>query len=941
MSTNRWIKKISIAIISIIAILFIFSYYISYFLNKRLPHVIAEKNDTPYNLKYGDLSFSLFDSSLNLKNVDISPKDSTTIVDSIQATGRIKEINIVGINFIKLVTQKEVSAYSIHIDSPVVNYYLKEKNEKKDTVKTKVGDSFDVSRIKIKNGMFNLLSSSGNKKLVNVSNFNINFEGVKFNERTVSKKIPFKYSSFDIKLDSMSFLIKDRQIVQSKKVHFSNTTFELNDFVMKPLNRNKNKYLPNKTEADLFDVNASLLSFTNMDWGFNNEDKLYFITDKLLLKKPKITIIETDYSRKIDSLSEKINLKKDDANLINVKKFQIEKGKINSLFSDAQTTKYNISNVDLAIEGIKMNDFTRTNEIPIDYNTFKLNLSSMYYRLNHAQTLTASVLNLANSNLILKDFRMKPVVSKKEFKNSYTKSNVLLDIESPILKLSKYKWGLKNEDFYFHTNSIKLNHAIVKIIEQKKDNVINEIKDDKPDKKLFDFNLSVDTIKVDRSIFSSDKIFEFKDLDLTILGVNNVNGKVFNVNEIFFKNPKFTLFTKSKKSNQVKNEVPKKVKRFDNSININKLRLVNAHLQMVPLDGDKSNLILKNIQLDARAIKINQNTVQNNIPFDYKFLELISSGIDYDISPIYKLNTSTIVYKNGNLSLQKLNLKPKVSRINFTKSLAKQSDLYTVSVNKISSKNFSIGFLPSKKLFIKSDVVVFDQLYANIFRSLLPPDDLSKKTLFSEKLRKLKIDLQLKQVNLVQSKLEYEEEAKKTKDVGKLTFSKINTKILNVNSGLNKKSLPDVIVDWNSEFMNGDLKVKWVFNPMNTNEKFNIKGSIVNLPAKNLDPFLVPYFNVSANGKLNKIYFDFDGDDENGNGNFSIHYNDLKVNVLNKEGDKRKFLSSIANAVVKNDSKGELKEQKVENVKRKQDKSFFNFFLACILDGLKKALLII
>lgn len=141
--------------------------------------------------------------------------------------------------------------------------------------------------------------------------------------------------------------------------------------------------------------------------------------------------------------------------------------------------------------------------------------------------------------------------------------------------------------------------------------------------------------------------------------------------------------------------------------------------------------------------------------------------------------------------------------------------------------------------------------------------------------------------------------------------------------------------------MNGDLKVKWVFNPMNTSEKFNIKGSIVNLPAKNLDPFLVPYFNVSANGKLNKIYFDFDGDDQNGNGNFSIHYNDLKVSILNKEGDKRKFLSSIANSVVKNDSKGELKEQKVENVKRKQDKSFFNFFLACILDGLKKALLII
>lgn len=41
-------------------------------------------------------------------------------------------------------------------------------------------------------------------------------------------------------------------------------------------------------------------------------------------------------------------------------------------------------------------------------------------------------------------------------------------------------------------------------------------------------------------------------------------------------------------------------------------------------------------------------------------------------------------------------------------------------------------------MFIKSDLVVFDQLYANIFRSLLPPDDLSKKNNVFRKITKTK-----------------------------------------------------------------------------------------------------------------------------------------------------------------------------------------------------------
>lgn len=940
MFKNPWTKKISIALISIIAILFVLSFYITYFLNNRLPKIIAEKNDTAYNLTYEDLSFSIFNSSLSLKNIEVSPKDSTLIKDSIEATGKVKEINIVGINFYKLITKKEISAYSINVENPSVNYYLRDKKDtiKKDTAQSKVGQSIDVSNVNINDGEFNLFSQSGKKHLANVSNFSIDFDGVRFNERTVGKKIPFKYSEFEVKLDSMFFVIKDRQILRARKVKWNDTDFELDNFTMKPLKMNGKFYVPTDSEADLLDIETPLLSLTKMDWGFTSDDKLYFKTDLIRFKQPKITIVEAKSANKIDKKEIKVKLKKEDAELVNIKKIQIEDGKIQSLFSNAKTVKYAVNNVDLNIEGIKMNDLTRTNDIPIDYKTFRVKLSSMYYRLNEMHMLTASNLDLTEKKLVLKNFKMKPLISKTQFNQKYTKSNTLLDVEVPILTLNNNSWGMRNNEFYFHTSSIKLDEVNVKILDQKNEKVIAKNVDEAAKKFLINFNLGIDTIQVKRSRFIANQKFDFNDVDLTVLGLVNVYGKELNVKHLILKNPKFTLFGQP---NRVAQRDSKTSQDFNDIIKVNKVSLINGHLDMIPFQKKSPNLSLKNIQLTFDEMKVDPTTIQQSIPFTYNSVLLKSSGVDFDMGEVYKLNTSNLQLHNGNLVVNKLTMTPKLSRKAFTNSLKVEADLFTVSVNQLSGNGVRWGISSSKEFYLKSNLFKLNGLYANIYRSLLPPDDTKRKTFFSEKLRKMKFDLSVNRLELVNSKLEYEEETEKSIGTGKLTFSDINATVKNINSGYKKKSLPDVIVDWRSQFMQGDLRANWAFNPMNTSEKFNINGSITNLPAKNMDPFVKPYLKVSVDGNFNKIKFNFDGNDKLAGGSFGIDYNDLKVNVLKDDGSKRKLLSAVGNAAVKNDSRGQMKNVEVKNIERKQDKSFFNFFLACILDGLKKALLII
>ena len=863
------------------------------------------------------------------------------IKDSIAATGKVKEIDVVGINFFKLITKKEVAALSININEPSVNYYLRDKKDsiKKDTAQSKVGQSIDVSNVNINNGEFNLFSQSGKRHLANVSNFTIDFDGVRFNERTADKKIPFKYSDFDIKLDSMFFVIKDQQILRARKVRFNDTDFELDNFTMKPLKMNRNLYVPNETEVDLLDIETPLLSLSKMDWGFTNEDKLYFKTDLIRFKKPLITIIQAKPANKIVTTKDaKVDIKADVAELINIKKLQIEQGKIKALFSNATTVKYAVNNVNLSIEGIKMNELTRTNEIPIDYKTFRVKLDSMYFRLNEMHTLTASSFDLTEKKLVLKDFKMKPLISKSQFNQNYTKSNSLLDIEAPILTLNNNSWGFKDKQFYFHTNSIKLDEVDVKILDEKNEKVIAKRAEKTTKQFLINFNLKVDTIQIKKSRFIADKKFIFDNVNLTVLDIKNDYGKELNIHHVILKNPKFTIFGQPKRVAQRDDKAPDE---FNDIIKVNRVSLVNGELEIIPFQNKTPNLILKTIQLTFDQIKVDPKTIKENIPFVYHSVLLKSAGIDYKISNVYRLTTSNFQFNDGKLVLNDLKLNPLISRSAYVKTLKKQADLYTISAKQIVGNGIQWGISKEKKLFLKANSYKINQLFANIYSSNIPPKDSKRRPLFSEKLREIKFDLGIKQFQLVNSKLEYEEDAAKGPGTSKLTFSNINTTIQNINSGYNKKSLPDVKVDWQSQFMTGNLKANWTFNPMNRTEKFNINGSITNLDTKNMDPFIKPYLNVSVDGTFDKIKFNFDGNDKVANGDFGIEYNNLKVNLLREDGSKKKLLSAIGNAAVKNDSRGKMKMEKVDNIERKQDKSFFNFLLACILDGLKKALLII
>lgn len=141
----------------------ILNFALNFWIKAKVPAIIEEKNDTAYNLAFENLNFSLLNSSLSLKGVSVTPKENFPGKLPIDFTADVEEIQVVGVNFLKLLRKKDLSAFSIKINNPEVTYY---KSTEKDTIQSqsKLGSIIHVSHFKITDAYFKCLKLTAKPK---------------------------------------------------------------------------------------------------------------------------------------------------------------------------------------------------------------------------------------------------------------------------------------------------------------------------------------------------------------------------------------------------------------------------------------------------------------------------------------------------------------------------------------------------------------------------------------------------------------------------------------------------------------------------------------------------------------------------------------------------------------------------------------------------------
>lgn len=409
------------------------------------------------------------------------------------------------------------------------------------------------------------------------------------------------------------------------------------------------------------------------------------------------------------------------------------------------------------------------------------------------------------------------------------------------------------------------------------------------------------------------------------------------VSEVIIIKPDVTLFFRKEKYDPQKDFV----KPFENTISTGKLIIKNGEFKM--LDSlQKPSVKVANISFELTNIKVDSTTLKKDIPVRYRDYTLKCDSLFFDMGKHYTITANKLSTTDSKLSLENSRMTPKQSREQFTRMQPKELDQFNLSAKKISIPNLDWGYFRDT-LYVHTPKITLDGIYANIYRSKEPADDYTRKKLYSEMLRSLKFDLDVKQLDIKNTIIEYEEQLTFSKPAAKVSFSKFDAKIKNIYSLTghnNQKKLPATVLDVKCLFMKSSpLRVTWSFNIPDKSDAFTIMGHLQNIDTQKTDAITMPLMNARTDGHIKEVKFTFNGNLRHGSGPFAINYDDLKVDILKKDGKKEnKLVSTIANTIVKNDSDDKLKETHVE-VDRIQHKSVFNFLWRFTEQGLKQSVL--
>jgi len=416
---------------------------------------------------------------------------------------------------------------------------------------------------------------------------------------------------------------------------------------------------------------------------------------------------------------------------------------------------------------------------------------------------------------------------------------------------------------------------------------------------------------------------------------------IIQAESIIINKPRVILYKKNEKllnnSNSIKTQI---LEPFEKIIAVSNIYLNNGSVDVVSLTNNKPIFRTKNIILKLEGILITDATLKEKIPMQFEKYVLVCDSLYYKPNAFYQINIGQISTENNFLKLKKFSYLPEFNRKEFVRKLEKEKDIFTIKLDSATLNKMDWGF-KNNRFFFKANSLVAHHVDANIYRNKIPKDDLSKKPLYNALLRKIKFPLQIDTIQILKSKLVYEEEIDFTKGPAILNFDRFNMQIANLKSGFGLKKIADVKIKVNCQFMKtSPLNVDWSFNVLDQKDSFHIQGTISNFNVVAMERFTKPYINTSFTGKFNKYHFDFYGNDAISKGNATLDYEDLKVKLFKKKHPEKeaKLKTAVANLLLKNDSNDKTKKADVE-VERIQEKSFYNFLWRNIAESLKKILI--
>ena len=320
----KWYAKILIAIASIVILVLLLNVGLNFWIARKLPQIINEQNNSPYQITYKELKISLLDRNLHATEIIAVPKVSLNAVASKEGYyAKIRSVDINGFSIWNILSGNRITAKRLIINYPeAILFRGVPKKEKKKLLGNVAyfNKIIYVSDIVIKHGNFGITDIVKNEQVLKISNISFQMEGIFIDDKTLSQKIPFTYQDFKFGSDSLYYRMPFYSI-RTKKVAATARTVVIEAPKLIPLYSRKTFVKMISVEKDLYTVASKNISLKNIDWGFKGDDFFFHTTSLLLngldanayrgkmvqddLKKKKLfsrMLREIKYDLKVDTL---------------------------------------------------------------------------------------------------------------------------------------------------------------------------------------------------------------------------------------------------------------------------------------------------------------------------------------------------------------------------------------------------------------------------------------------------------------------------------------------------------------------------------------------------------------------------------------------------------------------------------------------------------------
>lgn len=452
------------------------------------------------------------------------------------------------------------------------------------------------------------------------------------------------------------------------------------------------------------------------------------------------------------------------------------------------------------------------------------------------------------------------------------------------------------------------------------------------DLRLFSPYILIKGKTTDTILFDAD----FQDIYIKDLGYWDylVNDKI-SLDAIILDQPVIKYRHNSKVKNKSYNQGL--LKNLETEITVGKIAINNADILMVDIEKDSTILAVSDFNFNMNEINLYPNKTSK---LEYKNFGVRGENLKWVLNAYDDLYVSNFNIAEDNASFNDLKLETRMSKDSLSKVLEKERDHFKIHIQNLDLSNMSFGFEKDNSFFFKSGKTLINSPFAEIYRDKLLPDDFTQKPLYSKMLRDLNFDLALNTIEIKNGTLKYFEKVNASDPAGELDFSSLNANITNVGNVFGND---ETQINIGAVFMEGpQLDVDWNFKVQDSTDAFTFKAELNQFRADNLNQFIEPDLKVRLEGVLDKTYFSVYGNENIGNTDLRIKYDDFKISVLKDNGrEKKKLLSGLINLFVSkdsNDKEDHFRYGKGNDIERDKTKSVFNFIWLNIKGGLLSAM---